>query len=212
MRLLCRHLFLNSQRADLISGQQPDTVTEVANDGPHLVRCTKTKSRTVTSVKRHECIEATRGLPPRLCQSTSYESTFGAGNARGGLAASCRRSAPRGSDDSRLLSSFFRTERQRREPIGGADHLYCSLETRPLKGAVDMTYGELAERISSNLGIHTPVALSFVQGAPRGIKAFNADVPSACTLWPSCGIRRLLRAGGKALQLPYRRNDDGFRP
>jgi uncharacterized protein (DUF169 family) len=47
-----------------------------------------------------------------------------------------------------------------------------------------MSYQEIAQEISSRLQLDSPpIALAFVEGQPAGVRLFDAEVPSACTLW-----------------------------
>jgi len=47
-----------------------------------------------------------------------------------------------------------------------------------------MSYQEIARGITSRLQLDSPpIALSFVEGQPAGVKSFDSEVPSSCTLW-----------------------------
>lgn len=47
-----------------------------------------------------------------------------------------------------------------------------------------MSHAQAAEELKSKLGLSSPpVALSFVEAAPEGVRAFEREVPSACTFW-----------------------------
>ena len=74
-----------------------------------------------------------------------------------------------------------------------------------------MSNRTIAEGVASMLSLNTPpIGLAFVEAAPKGVETFNAEVPSACTLWRRAESQVFYAAAEKHFNCPIGAMTMGF--